>query len=91
MLVEVGVDDDDVLLVKFDGLKPTGQKSPPLGGSTQVRASPSLILTKFDEIDIFDVVLASVMNWLAGGTESDAEQFGPRAPMNVELPKKLFS
>jgi len=42
-------------LDSVDGLRPTGQKSPPLGGSTQVRVLPSLILTKFDEIDIDDV------------------------------------
>ena len=70
------------VLVVFDGLRPNGQKSPPLGGSTQVRESPSGILTKFGEIDIDDVVLASVMNGEGVGTESDVEQFGPRAPMN---------
>ena len=75
-LVELGV------LVVFDGLRPNGQKSPPLGGSTQVRPSPSPISTKFDEIDIDDVVLAWVMNAAGSGTMSDAEQFGPRAPMN---------
>ena len=78
------------VLVVFDGLRPNGQKSPPLGGSTQVRESPSLILTKFDEIDINDVVLESIMNLAGLGTVSDAEQFGPRAPMNDELPTKLF-
>ena len=79
-----------VVPVVFDGLRPNGQKSPPLGGSTQVRPSPSPILTKFDEIDIDDVVLAWITNGAGSGTESDAEQFGPRAPMNDELPKKLF-
>ena len=78
------------VLVEFEGLRPNGQKSPPLGGSTQVRESPSAILTKFDEIDIDVVVLASIMNGAGLGTESDAEQFGPRAPMNDELPKKLL-
>ena len=78
------------VIVVFDGLRPNGQKSPPLGGSTQVRESPSPILTKFDEIDINVVVLASVINGAGLGTESDSEQFGPRAPMNDELPKKLF-
>ena len=78
------------VLVVFDGLRPNGQKSPPLGGSTQVRAFPSPILTKFDEIDIDDVVLAWVMNAAGLGTLSDSEQFGPRAPMNDQLPKKLF-
>ena len=78
------------VLVEFEGLRPNGQKSPPLGGSTQVRASPSPILTKSDEIVIDVVVLASVMNGPGLGTESDTEQFGPRAPMNDELPIKLF-
>lgn len=78
------------MLVEFDGLTPKGQKSPPFGGSTQVRESPSLIPTKFDEMDIDDVVLAWIMNGPGVGTVSDAEQFGPRAPMNDVLPKKLF-
>ena len=77
-------------LLVFDGLRPNGQKSPPLGGSTQVRESPSTIFTKFDEIDIADVVLASIMNLAGLGTVSVLEQFGPRAPMNDVLPKKLF-
>ena len=73
----------------FDGLRPSGQKSPPLGGRTQVRESPSLILMKsVRTIDL--VVLASVINAAGLGTFSDSEQFGPRAPMNDSLPKKLF-
>ena len=79
------------VLVVFDGLRPNGQKSPPLGGSTQVKESPSPIFTKFDEIDIDEVVLASIMNCAGLGTESDVEQFGPRAPMNDEFPKKLLA
>ena len=47
-------------------------------------------MTKFDEIDIDVVVLASVMKAAGLGTKSDSEQFGPRAPMNDEFPKKLF-
>ena len=70
------------VLVVFDGLRPNGQKSPPLGGSTQVKELPSGISTKLDEIDIDDVVLSSVMNGAGVGTVSDVEQFGPRAPMN---------
>jgi len=78
------------VLVVFDGLRPTGQKSPPLGGSTQVRESPSLILTKSDRTGIDVVVLVSITNGPGLGTVSDSEQFGPRAPMNDALPKKLF-
>jgi len=74
----------------LDGLRPNGQKSPPVGGTTQVKELPSLILTKFDEIDIDVVVLASVMNGAGLGIEFDCRQLGPRAPMNDELPKKLF-
>ena len=77
-------------LVVFDGLRPNGQKSPPLGGSTQVRESPSGILTKFDEIDIDDVVLSSVTNSAGLRTGFDVGQLGPREPMNDELPKRLF-
>ena len=77
-------------LVVFDGLTPSGQKSPPFGGSTQVKESPSGILTKFGEMDIADVVLVSIMNSAGLGTVSDAEQLGPRAPINDVLPKKLF-
>jgi hypothetical protein len=78
------------VLVVFDGLRPCGQKSPPLGGSTHVRESPSTISTKFDEIDIDDVVLVSIMNSAGLGTVSTVEQLGPRAPINDLLPKKLF-
>lgn len=76
--------------LEFDGLRPKGQKSPPLGGSTQVRESPSAILTKSDETDIDDVVLVWIMNSAGLGTTSVFVQFGPRAPMKDELPKKLF-
>ena len=30
--------------LELDGLRPNGQKSPPLGGSTQVNEEPSLIV-----------------------------------------------
>ena len=75
---------------RLDGLTPIGHKLPPLGGSTQNRELPSLILTKFEEIDIDDVVLVSIMNLPGLGTVSVVEQFGPRAPINDVLPKKLF-
>ena len=78
------------VLVEFEGLRPNGQKSPPLGGRTQVRESPSPILTKFDEIDIDVVVLTSVINGAGLGKESNSGQLGPRAPMNDQFPKKLF-
>jgi hypothetical protein len=61
-----------------------------LGGSTQFRELPSLILTKFDEIDIDVVVLTSVTNGAGLMTVFVVGQLGPRAPMNDELPKKLF-
>lgn len=84
-----------VVLVEFDELAddelgPYGQKLPPLGGSIQIKELASLILTKFDEIDIDDVVLTSVTNGAGLGTDSDVGQSGPRSPMNEELPKMLF-
>jgi hypothetical protein len=73
---------DGYALVEFDGLRANGQKSPPLGGTTQVRESPSLILVKIGETDIDVVVLTSVMNGAGVGKESDIGQPGPREPMN---------
>ena len=67
-----------VFEVVFDGLRPCGQKSPPLGGSTQNRELPSLILAKFEEIDIDDVVLTSVTNGAGVRTVFDVGQLGPR-------------
>ena len=83
----VGVDNE----LGDEGLRPNGQKSPPLGGTRQFKELPSLILTKFDEIDIKVVVLSSITNGAGLKTVFDVGQFGPRSPMNDELPKKLFS
>lgn len=63
---------------RLDGLTPIGHKLPPLGGSTQNRELPSLILTKFEEIDIDDVVLTSVTNGAGVRTIFDVAQLDPR-------------
>lgn len=46
VLLEGGVVVDVVVIgeLELDGLRPNGQKSPPLGGSTQVNEEPSLIV-----------------------------------------------
>ena len=75
---------------ELEGLRPNGQKSPPLGGRTQVRASPSLMSTKFDCRLSLVMVWGSAMNGAGVGTTSFAVQLGPRALMKEVLPNKTF-
>lgn len=77
--------------VVLDGLTPKGQKSPPLGGKTQVKESPSRMIPNPVWIDSDPVVLVSRTKGAGVGTVSVSLQFGPRAPMKDVLPnKELF-
>ena len=72
--------------LELDGFRPNGQKSPPLGGSTQVKESPSLTVWKSDCVVTPVVVRGSIMKGAGVGTLSVSLQRGPRAPMNEVLP-----
>ena len=75
---------------ELEGLRPNGQKSPPLGGRTHTRESPSPILTKLVCKLAFLVVCGSTMYGAAAGTASPTVQLGPRALMKEVLPSKVF-
>jgi hypothetical protein len=77
--------------LELDGFRPNGQKSPPLGGSTQVRESPSLTVWKSDCVVRLVVVRGSIMKGAGFGTLSLSLHSGPRAPMNEVLPTISFS
>lgn len=78
--------------VLLNGLLPNGQKSPPFGGSTHVKESPSAMVWKSVCNVNASVVFVSRTKAAGAGTVSLVLQFGPRAPMKDVLPKMaLFS
>lgn len=84
----VGAPEGQVVL---DGLTPNGQKSPPLGGKTQVKESPSRIISKPVWTDNELVVFVSRIKGAGVGTISVSLQFGPRAPIKDVLPDNELS
>lgn len=73
-----------------DGSEPNGQKSPPLGGRTHVKESPSRIASKPVWTDNDPVVLVSRMKAAGVGTVSVSLQLGPRAPIKEVLPNSVL-